>query len=89
VIKLKKKLSPMAEDFLQRCSPVGLDRRGWHFLANAPVGGWPSREIIGAMADDRRVSVFVPIDVLGMLTDRNPSGLYLSGKTDHEKKRRK
>ena len=31
------------------------------------------------MADSREHAVIVPIDRLGMLTDRNLSGLYLPG----------
>lgn len=52
---------------------------GWMKLATLPIQGWPSEEIINAMADDKRLSVFVPVDILGMLTLRNPSGLYLQG----------
>lgn len=57
----------------------GLDLHGWTILANAPVGGWPAGEIIEAMAADERTAPRVPIDRLGMLTDRNPGGLYLPG----------
>lgn len=54
----------------------GLDRLGWARLANAPVEGWPAAEIIAAMDDTPGLSALVPIDILGMLTDRNPGGLY-------------
>ncbi len=54
-----------------------LDRRGWATLAHAPVEGWPAGEILGAMCDSGMEAV-VPIDIIGMLTDRNPSGLYLA-----------
>lgn len=54
----------------------GLDHRGWATLANAPVEGWPAAEIIAAMDDTPGLSALVPIDILGMLTDRNPGGLY-------------
>lgn len=77
VIRLKAEgsLSKFAWSFLEFCGP--LDRRGWMLLANAPVGGWPAREIIEAIADDPQLgAALVPIDVLGMLTDRNPGGLY-------------
>lgn len=42
---------------------------------------WKGRadEIIGAMYDDERLSALVPIDIVGMITDRNPGGLYLPG----------
>jgi hypothetical protein len=29
------------------------------------------------MDDDERLSALVPIDILGMLTDRNPGNVYL------------
>jgi hypothetical protein len=68
-------LSGEARAFLECCGP--LDRRGWMFLANAPVQEWPSREIIEAIADDPQLgAALVPIDILGMLTSRNPDGLY-------------
>jgi hypothetical protein len=68
-------LSDEAQAFLECCGP--LDRRGWMFLANAPVQEWPAAEIIEAIADDPQLgAVMVPIDILGMLTDRNPNGLY-------------
>lgn len=40
---------------------------------------WPAAEIIAAIDDTKALSALVPIDILGMLTDRNPSGLYLPG----------
>jgi hypothetical protein len=40
--------------------------------------GWPSSEIIAAMDDTDELRALVPIDILGMVTDRNPGGLYLS-----------
>lgn len=54
-----------------------LDYRGWMTLANAPVEGWPSKEIINAMLDTPSLSATVPVDIVGMVTDRNPAGLYL------------
>lgn len=71
------RLSMSARRFLDLVLP--LDRRGWMRLAQAPVGGWPAAEIITAMDDTPALRAFVPIDILGMLTDRNPSGLYLPG----------
>lgn len=64
-----------AWSFLQTLGP--LDARGWAMLASLPVGGWPAREIIEAMLDTPALAPLVPIDVAGMLTDRNPGGLYL------------
>ena len=62
--------------FLDTIGP--LDAQGWARLANLPVEGWPSREIISAMLDTPALRALVPIDIAGMLTDRNPGGLYLS-----------
>lgn len=74
-VELDAKLSKDAQEFLKLCGP--LDRAGWHFLATAPVQGWPAGEILAAMADTSALAALVPIDRLGMLTDRNPGGLYL------------
>lgn len=79
VIELTPKtpLSPAARAWLKMAAPHGLDRRGWGVLAHAPVGEWPAAEIIAAMDDTEAVAALVPIDVLGMITTRNPNGLYL------------
>jgi hypothetical protein len=76
IITLKADLSAHAQAFLKLAAPNGLDARGWAMLANAPVCGWPASEIIAAIADDDRIAAYVPIDILGMVTDRNPGGLY-------------
>lgn len=68
-------LSGIARKFLKLVEP--LDRDGWHTLAIAPVEGWPAGEILAAMDDTEALAALVPIDRLGMLTDRNPGGLYL------------
>lgn len=68
------KLSPIARGFLTLLGP--LDRRGWANLADAPVRGWPAAEIIEAMYDTPEIQPLIPIDRVGMLTDRNPRGLY-------------
>lgn len=65
--------SPEARSFLELLGP--LDERGWHVLAHAPVEEWPSAEIIPAIAD--AFPAIVPIDIIGMLTDDNPGGVYL------------
>lgn len=67
-------LSGAARRFLDLLGP--LDRVGWMALANAPVGGWPAGEILGAMDAHPDLCGLVPIDCLGMTTDLNPSGLY-------------
>jgi hypothetical protein len=77
VIELAAEVSDHAHMFLELCSPTGLDRRGWGFLANAPVGGWPAAEIYEAMWHTPELKQLIPIDRVGMLTDLNPSGLYL------------
>lgn len=68
-------LSSEAQAFLELLGP--LDRRGWMvLLSHAPVGGWPAGEIMAAASDTEALAALVPIDRLGMLTDRNPDGLY-------------
>jgi hypothetical protein len=70
----KTPLSVSARAFLRILGP--LDRRGWMALASAPVGGWPAGEILAAMDDTAELSALIPVDKLGMATDRNPGGLY-------------
>lgn len=65
--------SGAAQVFLDALGP--LDKHGWIQLAHYPVEGWPAGEIIGAIADTFG-KVHVPVDILGMVTDRNPGGLY-------------
>lgn len=69
-------LSVDAIEFLDMLGP--LDIGGWMMVGNLPMQGWPAREIIEAMLDSD-LGVYVPIDIVGMVTDRNPSGLYLAG----------
>ncbi len=69
-----KPLSTTARAFLGMLGP--LDRAGWATLAHAPPNGWPAGEIFAAMDDTPGLSTLVPIDMLGMLTDRNPGGLF-------------
>lgn len=73
-------LSANAQRFVDVVGP--LDLRGWMLLANAPVLGWPAAEILAAMDDTSELAALVPIDRLGMLTDRNPGGSYLAGGAD-------
>lgn len=73
----REPLGKFATAFLESIGP--LDRRGWSELANSPVGGWPAGEIIAAMLDTPELAPFVPIDIAGMTTNRNPGGLYLPG----------
>jgi len=75
-VGLSVDVSPEAASFLELCGP--LDFQGWGVLAShAPVAGWPAAEIFAAMDDTPGLRGLVPIDRLGMLTDRNPDGLYL------------
>lgn len=77
IIKLDG-LSRDAELFLQLLGP--LDRRGWLNLFSAPVGGWPAAEVYAAAWQSDELGALVRIDLVGMLTDLNPSGLYLPDK---------
>ena len=61
--------------FLELVGP--LDYQGWSQLLHAPVEGWPAKEIIEAALDTPKLSQVVPIDIVGMITDRNPAGLYV------------
>lgn len=63
-----------ARQFLDLIGP--LDVKGWAVLAHAPVQGWPSKEIIKQMYKDPVIGPHVPIDIVGMMTDENPKGLY-------------
>jgi hypothetical protein len=75
-LKPEKELSSLAATFLEMLGP--LDYMGWGALASqAPVGGWPAAEIIEAMYHTPELQMLIPIDRVGMLTDINPSGLYL------------
>jgi hypothetical protein len=79
-IELTVAVSTHARTFLkmyaERNDRDDIDARGWMGLANAPVLEWPAAEIIAAMDDTDQLRAFVPIDRLGMLTDRNPGKLY-------------
>lgn len=66
--------SDEAELFLKLLGP--LDREGWIRLAHAPVEKWPAGEIIDALCESG-FEGYIPIDIVGMLTDRNPMGVYL------------
>lgn len=78
----RQPFSVAATNFLELLGP--LDADGWIMLAHAPVEMWPAAEIIDALCNTRdpRVptqtfEVYVPVDIVGMLTARNPGGLYL------------
>ena len=71
----RKPWSSEAENFLSLLGP--LDKNGWYQLAHAPVEMWPAGEIIDAMYESGFAAV-IPIDIVGMITDRNPNGLYFA-----------
>jgi hypothetical protein len=68
------RLSPAAREFLALLGP--LDRRGWGEVAHMGVLDWPAREIITAMYETDALRVLIPVDVAGMITDKNPGNLY-------------
>lgn len=72
-LKPKRPFSDEAKRFLLMLGP--LDREGWARLAHAPVEDWPAAEILPAI--NETVGPLVPIDIIGMLTDENPGGVYL------------
>lgn len=78
-------LSRDAKSFLKMLG--SLDRAGWAALSSAPVEDWPAGEIFAAMDDTEELSSLVPIDKLGMLTDRNPGNLYLPSKRKRRRAR--
>lgn len=77
IVKLtpRKSFSNDALLFLDILGP--LDEKGWRELAHAPTEEWPATEILPAI-NDSFDSEWVPVDIIGMLTDRNPGGLYLA-----------
>lgn len=76
IIHLDQALSDDAYFFLSQIAPLGLDFRGWATLANSPMQGWPSKEIITAMYNTSDLRGLVPIDIVGMVTDLNPHEMY-------------
>lgn len=70
--------SDSANLFLDILGPI--DEEGWRMLCNAPAEGWPAGEIFTAICDTFSWgTAVIPIDIVGMVTDRNPGGLYLPG----------
>jgi hypothetical protein len=62
--------SAHAKEFLKVLGPI--DLHGWHILANAPVQGWPAREIMAQMQKDPNLRAHIPIDIVGMVLDAVP-----------------
>lgn len=77
-------LSNRAEGFLKllRERTGTLDIRTWMSLFNGPMLGWPSAEIIDRAWQNDTLRPLIPIDIVGMLTDHNPGGLYLPTEKD-------
>jgi len=72
-------LSEFAHTFMQMMYP--LDIAAWAMLATqAPVQGWPSKEVFEAMYKHPDLRPLIPIDKVRMVTDLNPDGLYLPEK---------
>lgn len=65
--------------FRSQLAGAPLDWEFWAGLSNMSVVGWPAGEFIEAMHWTRDLSVVVPIDKLGMLTQINPGRAYLAG----------
>jgi hypothetical protein len=65
-----KPFSVLAKSWLDILGP--LDRLGWADVAHLPVLDWPAAEIISAMYNTPQLRAVIPIDVVGMLTDRLP-----------------
>jgi len=89
--EIANKLSYKARSFLVDIGAIdyetrrlALPVRNWLALANSPVQGWPAAEIIEAMTHVPSISVFIPIDIIGMLTTQNPEGLYLPSQEYHD-----
>lgn len=74
----RQPFSANALSFLALLGP--LDVHGWAQLAHAPVEQWPAGEILDAIYHTDNLSAYVPIDILGMVTDLNPGSLYLPSK---------
>lgn len=68
-------LSKEARAWLRAFGP--LDKRGWVNLASdVPVHGWPADEVFSAIANTPGPAGAVPIDRIGMLTERESDGIY-------------
>jgi hypothetical protein len=76
VIKTDVELSPGAQSFLDLWAPRGMTMDNWRLLLNSPMQGWPSREVVLAAYKTKALSVLIPIDIVGLLTDENPNSLY-------------
>lgn len=71
-----KGMTPEARRFLNVIGP--LDARGWGRLwSGCGMMGWPAKEILEAFLDQYpTLGPLVPIDIAGMVTDRNPQEIY-------------
>jgi len=78
-VEIKGMTSETAEwvEFVRMTVDGPLDVRFWCRLFSGPLQGWPSRELVGLAAEMPELRFGIPVDVVGMLTDLNPNGLYL------------
>jgi len=55
-----------------------LDATGWMRLFRGPIGdpAWELHRCVEPLVD--RLGALIPIDIVGMATDRNPGGLYFA-----------
>jgi len=76
VILDEHEMTEGARTFLEMIGP--LDAPGWASLwTRTGMVGWPAKEILEAFIDQYpSLAPLVPIDIIGMVTDRNPQRLY-------------
>lgn len=74
IILDREGLSDAACLFLDMVEP--LDFGGWAELCNNAIEDWPAKEIITRIAERDETKHIPKIDIVGMVTDLNPSGLY-------------
>jgi hypothetical protein len=69
-------LSASAKEWIRMIGPM--DAAGWGALwSRSGMLGWPAKEILEHFIDQHPTMVaLVPIDIVGMVTDRNPQDLY-------------
>lgn len=82
IVQLEAVEAPWSEEasgFLDVLGPLDWD--GWQRLTQAPVEGWPAGEILSAIDKQRPL---VPIDILGMTTNQNPTGTYIASGHEDE-----
>jgi hypothetical protein len=76
LVETDVELSKAAKSFLESWAPNGMDMANWYHLLNGPMQGWPSKDIVTAAYHTKQLQAVIPIDIVGLLTDINPNGLY-------------